>query len=247
MRKRRTKVAIVQDRINEIVIAYHRCELNVSEARYLIAGVELEYLGCACNSPEMEARLRFMIERANERVERDGRSGGLPVNGFLYHATRSSSVASIMQLGLVPREFFGSGGEWADICTSLISLADMVYLSNEAKARRYADEMAEDIGEPCSVLCVDATALDESLLHADEDFIRRRLIRQSKKAHDWKWALHVSPEEAKLEVYANPQEWRRCLRYTGGVAYRGVIPASTIAVGGGEQDLNLHYPCAPRP
>jgi hypothetical protein len=72
-----TKIARVQGRINEIIRAHQHAELNRAEAKYLMAGVELEYIDVGCNSAKMEVRLRCLFKAANERLDRDATRYGV--------------------------------------------------------------------------------------------------------------------------------------------------------------------------
>lgn len=129
--------------------------------------------------PEVAGKVRDVTMTTPER--RDGRSGyklqrhhvqvaKTPDEVEWYHATRASSVPSIMQHGLVPGKR-KQGEGWTELN---LALQRANYLTHDPDyARRIAETLADRFGEKAVVLKVSGKALsDPRKIVIDEDTLR---------------------------------------------------------------------------
>ena len=137
----------------------------------------------------------------------------------LFHGTLTSLVPSILKNGLRPRGQNPSHDEHR----GLPSLPDMVYLtSSEGLALSHAIRISEMVHQSAdvTVLEVNGSVLDRSLFYPDEDWVKVELNSDSE---DWK---HERSKVSRKNRYL----WEDCLRDAKTVAYRGVVPPSTIRI-----------------
>jgi hypothetical protein len=139
-------------------------------------------------------------------------------NLTLYHGTMASLVRVIKAEGLQPRGTRPSHDEymeWASM-PSFVYLTASYDLALEHACRisqRTADEA------PVAVLEVNIDSLKRGVLYPDEDFL----------AEEWNSDFTLWEQSEQLAFMEEmKREWQESLKTTATVAYKGVIPATSL-------------------
>ena len=127
---------------------------------------------------------------------------------ILYHGTSARALPSILRQGIRPRKA-GRKGNWPGI----ISSYGNVYLS-QTFALWYCLQFDEG-----ALIKIDASGLDFSCWHPDEDFIFKIAKRDGDK---------ITNKEAKQIASNRPDLAMLSLDHHGTIAYKGCIPKEAI-------------------
>ena len=130
----------------------------------------------------------------------------------LYHGTRESKLATVLQHGITPRG--GKRSNW-----KFASRPDMVYLST---AYAFYFGLATKGRGRVAVLEIDADKLDTGLLYPDEDFLSQVAARKFDAEVD---DVHFHYRKRLGEYQKN---WQKSIDHLGTCGYRGVVPVGAI-------------------
>ena len=134
---------------------------------------------------------------------------------YLSHFTHPSNIDAIMKEGIMPRSITcipSTSDEYP-------SMPEYVYLTNDPIGRMNC----EDAPNRATLVLVDSSYLDTSLLYPDEDYLAAFAIGDEIDSEDYAWEDYLRVKTEKYKRLA-----LRSLRDFGSIAYRGVIPAVAL-------------------
>lgn len=135
---------------------------------------------------------------------------------MIYHGTNTKCLSSISKNGIVPR------GNKKSVWKNYPSRKDMIYLTN-TYALHFAKAAADNYKNSNPVIIeIDFARLYDINKFPDEDFIAQVIAQQQKKEIS---SIH---DKIKDNIFSYQQNWKLSLDKLGNIAYRGIIPISTI-------------------
>jgi hypothetical protein len=144
---------------------------------------------------------------------------------ILYHVTHSGDARRILVEGLKPRRLTGRDNYEEQ---GLSSHPDHVYMT-EGNVCFYLSRMGRTAQTSLTVLAIDTSRLDESLLYPDEDYAA--LCAGHIANGNWHDNSDTYREEitaARDSIENHKHLWGASLRGYGNVAYRGIIPPTAL-------------------
>lgn len=137
----------------------------------------------------------------------------------LYHGTLTSNVEAILRDGLCPRDNKPSHDDYLE----RPSLPEFVYLTDHiGLAMSHAIRISERGHSGAPVSIIEVTVPDTSkLLYPDEDYL----------ADEWNSDMPEWPVSRQMEyMECHHREWRKSLKLTRTVAYRGVVNPASLSL-----------------